>query len=157
MIAYATSFDCSAIENNEIPPNLYSLLFALQYIEATTDMFADFNSLSWIMRMLSSMVGVGFYNTYLTDIYVSICKVLTFAGIDALKQTLGGEEQLKALVQVIDFLPREYFDRIMVKLSLLGNEFINRVNGLLSNGALKLNDHESNTIGYIMWKMGNNL
>jgi hypothetical protein len=157
MIAYAKSFDCSAIENNEIPPNLYSLLFALQYIEATTDLFYDFSSLSWIIRMLDSMVGVGFYNTYLTDFYMSICKIVTFAGIDALKQMLGSEDLAKALVQVIDFLPREYFDRVTVKLSLLGDGFINRVNGLLSTGAMKLNDRESNTNGYVMWKMGNNL
>jgi hypothetical protein len=157
MIAYAGSFDCSAIENNEIPPNLYSLLFALNYIESTDGLFADFNSLSWIIRMLNAMVDIGFYNAYLTDFYISICKILTFAGMDPLKQMLCAEEDAKALVKVVDFLPREYFDRIMVKLSLLGNEFINRVNGLTSTGAVKLNDRESNTIGYVMWKMGSNL
>jgi hypothetical protein len=157
MIAYARSFDCKAIENNEIPPNLYSLLFALQYIEATTDLLVDLNSLSWIIHMLNSMVGVGFYNTYLTDFYMSICKILTFAGIDALRRALSAEEQATALVQIIDFLPREYFDRIIAKLSLLGDEFINRVNSLLSAGAIKLNDRESNTFGYILWKTGNDL
>jgi hypothetical protein len=157
MIAYANSFDCSTIENNEIPPNLYSLLFALQYIEANTDLLMNSRSFSWILYMLNSMVGVGFYNSYLMDFYMSICKILTFAGIDALKQALCVEEQAKALVQIIDFLPREYFDRITTKLSLLEDEFINRVNGLLSAGKVKLNDRESNTNGFILWKMGNNL
>ncbi len=157
MIAYAQRFYCAVIEKNDIPRDLYSSIFVLQYIESDRDLLLSQSSLSWVMNLLKSMLDIGYFNSYLTDFYLSICNIIIFAGTEILAELLGVDGQVKTLVQVIDFLPGEYFDRIMPKLSLLGNDFIHRVNYMLAAGKMKLNNRESNTYSYILWKTGNNL
>jgi hypothetical protein len=157
MIAYAQSFDCDTVEINDIPANLSSLLFVVQYIETNRDLLNNPRGLKWVLCVLRSLLGVGYYNSYLADIYLSICTFIIFAGIDSLKQALSCDEDVKALVQVVDFLPREYFDRVVPKLAILGDEFIKRVNAMLAAGKIKLDDRESNVICYLLWKSGNSL
>ncbi len=157
MLAYAQRFYCPVVEKNDIPRDLYSSIFVLQYVESNRDLLMRPRSFSWVMDLVRSMLDIGYYNSYLTDFYLSICNIIIFAGTDILKELLSADAQVKTLVQVIDFLPREYFDRIMPKLSLLGSDFIHRVNFMLSAGRMKLDSRESNTYSYFLWKTGNNL
>jgi hypothetical protein len=157
MIAYAQRFYCAVIEKNDIPRDLYSAIFVLQHVESNRDILMNPCSFSWVMNLIRSMLDVGYFNSYLTDFYLSICHVIIFAGLGVLTELLSVDSQVKTLVQVIDFLPREYFDRIMPKLSLLGNDFIHRVNFMLASGKMKLDDRESNTYSYILWKTGDSL
>ncbi len=157
MVAYAQGFECASLEKNEIPSDLYPSIFVLQYVESNHDLLMDARCFSWIMGLVRSMLDIGYFNSYLADFYLSICTIIIFAGSDVLKELLGADGEVKALVQIIDFLPREYFDRIMPKLSLLGHEFIHRVNFMLAAGKMKLDDRESNIYSYILWKTGNSL
>jgi hypothetical protein len=157
MLAYAQRFYCPVIEKNDIPRDLYSSIFVLQYVESNRDLLMRPRSFSWVMDLVRSMLDIGYFNSYLTDFYLSICNIIIFAGTDILKELLAVDGQVKTLVQVIDFLPREYFDRIMPKLSLLGSDFIHRINFMLSAGKMKLDNRESNTYSYFLWKTGNSL
>jgi len=157
MLTYAQRFDCSSVEKNDIPGDLYSSIFALQYIESNRDLLAGLSALTWVMALLRATFDIGYFNSYLADLYASICNILIFARTETLRELLGADEQVKTLVQVIDFLPREYFDRIMPKLSLLGPDFIHRVQFMVTAAKMKLDERESNTHWYLLWKTGNNL
>ncbi|OHD66655.1 MAG: hypothetical protein A2176_05165 [Spirochaetes bacterium RBG_13_51_14] len=157
LIAYATSFDGAFIENNEIHGDLYSLLFALQFIESSADPLKKSRALTWILRMLQAVPAADYYNSYLPDVYNSVCNILLYAGLDSMKQLVDDEEQACALIMVLDFLPCEYFDRISHRLTLIGDIFVQRVNGLLAAKKIKLNENDSNIISYILWKTGSSL
>ncbi|MBP7738427.1 MAG: hypothetical protein KA369_20805 [Spirochaetes bacterium] len=157
MIAYAQGFDCSSIEKNDIPDDLFSSMFVLQYVESNRRLLAGSSSLSWVMDLVRATLDMGYFNSYLADLYTSICNIIIFARTETLWELLGADRQVKNLVQVIDFLPREYFDRIMPKLSLLGPAFLHRVQFMLTAAKIKLDERESNTHSYLLWKTGNNL
>ena len=157
LIEYVKSFDCSAIETNEVPRDLYTLFFVLNFIELNIHSIAGPAGCGWIMNVLQSLLSVGYYNSFLPDVYRSMCNIIIFTAAGRLKEVIRNDEHLASLVRVIDFLPREYFQQITLKLSILGNELIQRVNGLLSSGKLELDGSESNTMSYILWKSGNGL
>ncbi|MBN2161012.1 MAG: hypothetical protein JW807_16595 [Spirochaetes bacterium] len=157
MIAYAGSFNCAEVDKNEIPGDLYSLLFALTYIETNEGLLMSPDLLAWAVTLIRSMMGEGYYSSYPADLYRSICDIIVFSGPDSLNQVIQSEEHLKALVQIVDFLPREYFDRITPKLELLGDQLIRRVNGLVSSRKIDLDERNSNMFCYLLWKSGNNL
>ncbi len=157
MVAYAQRFYCAVIEKNDIPRDLYSSIFVLQYVESNRSLLMRPRSFSWVMDLIRSMLDIGYFNSYLTDFYLSICNIIIFAGTEILKELICDDGQVKTLIQIIDFLPREYFDRIMPKLSLLGDDFIHRVNFMVAAGKMKLDNRESNTYSYILWKTGNSL
>lgn len=157
LIEYVKSFEISAIETNEVPRDLYTLFFVLNYIELNIHEIAGPAAWGWIMSVLLSLISVGYYNSFITDVYRSICNILIFTGSDWLKGLTRDDGHLSALVRVVDFLPRECFHQITLKLSLLGYDFIQRVNGLISSGKLVLDGSESNIMSYILWKSGTGL
>jgi predicted Ser/Thr protein kinase len=110
-----------------------------------------------VLEALHSLLNIGYYNSSLSAIYPVLSEILVFARMDALKETLHDDARVKELLELIDFLPREYFERITPKLALLGETFIRRVNGLVGAGKIKLDERESNSLSYIYWKTGSNL
>ncbi len=157
MIIYAKSFDCSAVERNEIPEDLFSLIFALRYVESNRDLLVDTRTLAWVVALLRSLIRAGYFNSFLDDLYRSICWILVFAGVEQMKELLRVEERLLDVRDILDFLPREFFDRIMGKVDLWGDEFIRRISGLLAMGKIRPDGHDSNSICYALWKTASKL
>ena len=62
---------------------------------------------------------------------------------------LRDDDMAKALIMTVDFLPRDYFDRIIPLLSLMGDELINRVDAMMASGKIKPDERESNILGFL--------
>ncbi|MBN1496346.1 MAG: hypothetical protein JXA07_06225 [Spirochaetes bacterium] len=159
MIAYAESFDAAAIERNDmpVPGDLNTSMFVLHYVESHIESITGHAALAWVLEALHSFLSIRYYNSSLAVIHDSICSILLFARTDTLQLVLDGDACVKKLLELIDFLPRELFERIVPKLALMGNDFIRRVNGMVGAGKVKLNERESNALSYIIWMTGNAL
>jgi hypothetical protein len=157
MIAYAEAFDPGSLEKNNVPGDLYSFIFVLCHIVSVITMIDSPSGLGWALTALHSLLHIGYYNSSLSAIYPALCEILVFARTAALNEALHDDTRVKELLELIDFLPREFFERITPKLSLLGETFIRRVNGLVGAGKVKLDERESNSLSFIYWKTGSNL
>jgi hypothetical protein len=157
LVAYAKTFDGVNLERNSVPDDLHTLMFVIRYIESNFRAVVNGKTLGWIMTVVGTIPGIGYYNSYLNDLYDSLCAIMLFAGIDNLKLVLLDDELAKALFVGIDFLPREYFDRISPMLSVMGDELIRRVSALMASGKIKPDERESNILGFMLWKRGGNL
>ncbi|OHD71243.1 MAG: hypothetical protein A2W19_10705 [Spirochaetes bacterium RBG_16_49_21] len=157
LIGYAGSFDCASVGANPLPGDLYSLLFCLRYSELHIGRMADIPALSWMMRVLQAFLNIGNANSYAPDIYESAGNILVFADPEGLKRLLRDGELAAGLIRVLDFFPREFFYKLGLKLSLLGDEFIQAVNKLASSNVLHLDDLGSNTVNYVLWGSGSEL
>ncbi len=157
LVAYAKAFDGAALEKNRVPDDINSLMFVMQYIDSGLDTAVNERTLGWIINVLGAIPGIGYYNSFLNDLYELLCAILMFAGRDNLLPALRDEDMAKALIMAVDFLPREYFDRIIPLLSLMEDELINRVNAMMASGKIKPDERESNILGFVLWKRGGNL
>ncbi len=157
MIACAESFDTASVEANGLPRDLPAFMFVLHYIESHIDAMPAPASLAWVLEALHSLLRIGYYNSSLPAIYSSVCHILVFARADALRQVLLDDNRVKQLLELVDFLPREMFERIVPKLALMGDSFIHRVHGMVGAGKVKFDERESNTLSYILWKTGSAL
>jgi hypothetical protein len=157
LVAYVKAFDGIELQKNGVPDELHTLMFVIQYIESNFEAVVNERTLGWIMTVVGTIPGIGYYNSFLNDLYDSLCSIMLYAGIENLKLVLRDDDLAKALFVAVDFLPREYFDRISPMLSVMGDELIHRVSTLLASGKIKPDERESNILGFMLWKRGNNL
>jgi hypothetical protein len=152
MIAYAKSFTDGTLDRNLIPREGPSFIFAVRYIESNLDLLADYGNLSWIIELLCSFIRLENHESYHPDIRRSICSMLVFAGVEPMKRLLRDSEGLASVRELLDYLPREDFNRIMGKVELWGEEFTGRISGFLAMGRMRSAGHDSNTACYALWK-----
>lgn len=157
LVAYAKEFDGIELQKNMVPDDLHTLMFVIQYIELNFKAVVNERSLGWIMAVVGTIPGIGYFNSFLNDVYDSLCAIMLYAGIENLNLVLRDDDLAKALFVAVDFLPREYFDRISPMLSVMGDELIHRVSSLLASGKIRPDERESNILGFVLWKRGNNL
>ncbi|MBN2077488.1 MAG: hypothetical protein JW838_00885 [Spirochaetes bacterium] len=152
MVAYAKSFNSGTLEKNEIPREGPSLAFALRYIESNIELLVDYGTLAWVIAVLRSFIRLENHDLFHPDIRRLICTILVFAGVEQMKRLLSDKEGLLYVRELLDFLPREYFGRIMGKVELWGEEFIGRISGFLAMGTIRSGGDDSNTACYALWK-----
>ncbi len=152
MIAYAKSFSGEALDQNRIPHDGPSFVFAVRYIESNLMLLADYGNLAWVIALLRSFIRLESHESYHPDIRRSICSILVFAGVEPMKRLLGDREGLVSVRELLDFLPREDFNRIMGKVELWGEEFTGRISGFLAMGTIRSAGYDSNTACYALWK-----
>jgi len=157
LVAYVKAFDGVTLEKNSIPDNLNSLMFVMQYIDSGLNTIINERSIGWIMSVLGTVPNIGYYNSFLNDLYEMLSAIIIFAGREGLLMALRDDDMAKALIIAVDFLPREYFDRIIPLLSLMGDELINRIDAMMATGKIKPDERESNILGFILWKRGGKL
>ena len=157
LLAYARAFDAVELQNNRVPDDLHELMFVVQYIESCFQTAFNERSLGWIMSVMGAIPGIGYYNSYLNDLYDSLCSIMLYAGVENLKLVLKDDTLAKELFVAVDFLPREYFDRISPMLSVIGDGLIQRVTALMASGTIRPDERESNILGFVLWKRGNYL
>jgi len=157
LVAYVKAFDGVTLEKNSIPDNLNSLMFVMQYIDSGLNTIINERSIGWIMSVLGTVPNIGYYNSFLNDLYEMLSAIIIFAGREGLLMALRDDDMAKALIIAVDFLPREYFDRIIPLLSLMGDELINRIDAMMAIGKIKPDERESNILGFILWKRGGKL
>ena len=87
----------------------------------------------------------------------SLSTIMLLAGTEKLMPLIQDDRLARALFAGIDFLPREYFDRISPMLSVMGDELIRRVSLLMASGTIRPDERESNILGFVLWKRGSNL
>lgn len=157
LVDYAESFDMDNMEHNNLPYDLYSLFFIINFIELNISSLMNGSTINWICDLLDSSVNIGIENLLHTSIYSSITNIIIYFNLDYMKFFLKNENYMISLTNLIDILPRAFFDRITIKLDLLGVEFIKGVNELLSSGKVKPDRINSNIISYLFWESSKSL
>lgn len=157
LAAYVKGFDGVDLEKNPVPEDLNSIMFVMQYIESCFDAAYNERTLGWIMNILGTIPVIGYYNSFLNDLYELLCAIIMNAGRDNLLAVLRDDTMTRSLIAAVDFLPREYFDRIIPLLSLIEDELVSRVDALMASVKIKLDERESNILGFMLWKRGGTL
>ncbi|MCP4137570.1 MAG: hypothetical protein GY754_41770 [bacterium] len=152
LVQYVEAFDIKNIEQNKIPGDLYSLLFAINCLELNISNMMHENTTDWICDVFETALEINIDNSLFTSIFTSISNILIYLDIECIQLLLENERHLKAFVLLLDSLPREYFSRVILTLDKLGEDFIFTVDELLSANILGLDEVNSNVVNYLFWK-----
>ncbi len=157
VIEYALEFDADDITRNKFPNDVYSLLFVLKFIDLNFDTLSNPNVTKWIISVLVSALKFEIDSNLQGDIFKDITNILIYIDTTNINSLLTNDDMVVSLISIIDFLPREYFDRIVMRISLLGEEFIESVRNLISAGRINAEDRTSNTMSFLFFETHNTL
>ena len=141
------SFNLNELDENIISDDENMILFVLNYVELHTHLV---NSIEWLIRMFNSILSVHINGNNITNIFISIVNILIHVDLKVLKKIKQNEFTMISFLNFIDFLPREYFDRILVKITNLGNNVLDYARNLVSSGKLNMDESNSNLISYFL-------
>jgi len=149
LVNYVESFNTQVIEENQLPDNSYSLLFVLDYFEMNITQLSNEETLAWFTEIISKVwlntIAPRFYNR----IFMTLSNIFIYYDIEYMKKLIKRQNNLVALISLIELLPGEFFNRITVKLDLLGKNFIVSTKKLIASEDLILNEETSNTLTYL--------
>jgi hypothetical protein len=157
VIEYALEFDADDITRNKFPNDVYSLLFVLKFIDLNFDTLSNPNVTKWIISVLVSALKFEIDSNLQGDIFKDITNILIYIDTTNINSLLTNDDMVVSLISIIDFLPREYFDRIVMRISLLDEEFIESVRNLISAGRINAEDRTSNTMSFLFFETHNTL
>ncbi|MFC1670345.1 hypothetical protein ACFL20_08115 [Spirochaetota bacterium] len=152
LITYVKNFNVDNIEKNIVPADEYSLYFVINYIEQNLRTLTSDPVHNWILKMYESLLNIKIHHSFKYSIYKSLSNIIIFFDINYMKSFANNQEYFINFIKLIDALPREFFGRITAKLNLLGNNFINAVNDLISEEKIEVNKVDSNIMSFLLWK-----
>ena len=152
LVSYVKDFNTGKIGKNTLPVDIYSLLFAIAYIEHNITKFHEPMSINWAVEVLKSVGTMRIDNSYLSDIYLSISNILIYCNSASVRELLKKEEHLVSFINLLDMLPPEFFRRITMKLATMGNGFRDTAERLISENKVTLKEGESNIKSYLLWE-----
>jgi len=82
-------------------------------------------------------------------IFESLSRILNKMNRESMRMFFADENYLASFMYLIDGLPMEIFDRIIIAIEGLGDEFISSVKQLISRGKLQLDEKNSRLSGYL--------
>jgi hypothetical protein len=157
LVEYAELFNSRIIEANSFPGDLYSLLFALNFIELNADKILGLPAFTWALQAMQPFLNIAFDDRIIGDIYASSSNIILLAGPEVLRRTVRDKELAAVLIRVLDFFPGEFSYKLGKKMSLVKNDFVVMANWLNSSGKIKLNSEASTAMNYILWESGSAL
>jgi len=149
-IDFIENFNMESPENSGLPSNPCSFLFVLSYIENGLQDSPVLFSNNWAMDILILTLKHDF-SGFFVNVFLMISNILIFLDTGMLKNFLRDEAYLEKFISILDCLPGEYFNRILKKLSSLGDDFIESGIRLISSKKIGVNQQESNTKRYLSW------
>jgi hypothetical protein len=132
--------------------NLFISLFKIMKIELMIPVKSTSDYYQWVIDTLSALPIKNIENTpFQAPIYESISNILNRMRVGILRSVLMMDEgdNIPKFVSFVDGLPIEIYDRIINMLDYLGEEFIVRVERLISLGKINLSERNSNMLGYL--------
>lgn len=160
LIPYVRAFRTDRLEENQLPETADILFFVLQYVELNIAALMGTSSVQWIMQMLlhaTTIFGNGSQQLLQAGIHRNVLGMLMYIDCPSLQVFLNDERNASSMIRLIDFLPREYFDRIAVKLSLLGDRFVNTTRRLVTSGMITPDERNSNILSFLFHETQNPL
>ena len=151
IVEYCEKFDASVIENNEIPSDIHTIFFVVNFIEMKTLKNRAENSLQWMFLLNRNLLDMNAESPLSGCIFQALSNTLLLLELKGLKEFVKGKNNLISFISLIDRLPAVYFNRIIGKLNLLGGDFIDTIQYLISSKKIKLKGIDSNILNFIFW------
>ncbi|MBN1531351.1 MAG: hypothetical protein JXA20_01685 [Spirochaetes bacterium] len=151
LIEYVSCFDAGQANENGLPEDIYTLMFAINFIEQMVVGLKNREFLHWTVEVLKTITFIGIPVQFQSDMYTSIANILTYCDADVIRDVLSDEAVLKSFIHLLEVLPPETFRRVTVSLAVLGSDFTEPVTKLISTGEVIPREGESNIMGYLLW------
>lgn len=151
LLDYVPGFSLEeALHDSPDDDNISILYFKMLYIELFLKRPTGESHCRWILKVLNDaahgrMDDLPFQN----QLYSSLSGILFRLNCDSMKSFLRDEENLKTFLHLLDALPAEVFDRAIVMLDYLGDDFVSSVGRLVSRGRIKWEKKNSNLMAYL--------
>jgi len=152
LVSYVKEMNACEPWTNEIPKELSSLTLLTYFADIFFEKTLNSQFYMWLFNIFNELVNYDLNQSASGGIYYSISSVLIKLNVEFYNTIIQSDELLPSFIKIIDSLPRNYFDRVTVKLDILGDTFVQRVNELVELDLLILQDIESNTQTYLFWK-----
>lgn len=149
---YARSFDCAAVGRNPLPVDPPSLLFVLQFLDHGAALMSDADTFTWAMNAMRAAMHIGESVPYYPEVEALVPRIIVYAPLEIIRGVLRSKEDTVLFTRLIDSLPRECFHQISIRLSILGGDFVRRMNALVEDGTLMLDPANSNMMNFLIWK-----
>ncbi len=151
LVEYASDFNAGQMIKNKLPENPYALIFAVNFIEQSVKSIKTKETVRWAVDVLRKISGIEIPSPHQSDMYLSIANILLYCDHDIIREVMKDESVLKSFIYLLDLLPPETFRRVTMALSILGGDFTDSVNRLISSGKVSPHEGESNILGYLLW------
>jgi hypothetical protein len=148
LIDYIKSFDLSDPGKNTVPGDLFSIFFVINYIELNASSAAIQKTADWMFRVFDRVSEIDSDSSLVNWICASVSTIIMQFGEERLREILDRDERLIVFLALIDFLPREYFNRITSHLGFLGEDFSLRISKLIESGRYEMRNG-SNVSAYV--------
>ena len=149
LVNYVKSFSYIDCFDDKDHNNAYILLFKILFIEVSITNGIDLPEKSRLLRFLYTTSSRNVDNPSLQiKIFNSIANIITKFDFNILKSILKDGDNLTSFLYLVDTLPYEVFNRVMVIIDHLGDDFLYTVEKLISAGKLKLREKGSKLLGY---------
>jgi hypothetical protein len=133
------------------PANSYIAYYRLLKLEIALEGEADFRHCGMMLDVLNE---ISRHNIdaipFKQDIYGSLTRILNKIHRESMRGFFSDEDHLATFMYLIDSLPMDIFDRIIISVEGLGEEFIGSVKRLISRGKLQLDEKNSRLSGYLL-------
>ncbi len=148
---YFWKFNLKNITENRLPKTPDELVFTLLHLEREIDLIADNYDYLWIFRFLSDVPDMEIKNSWSVEIYSSLTSLFIKLDCNRLCKIINSEDQIVSFIKFIDYLPRNYFNRITGKLDEMGRDFHFKINSIIEKGKIDISETNSNMFNYICW------
>lgn len=149
LIDYARAFEPEIMyqtNSSNILINLYNLFC----IDLLLDKGFEIQDCKWLFETLHTIIHYNPDNSSLQqNIIKSVSNLLSRININRIKTELQDKSILKSFIVLIDSLPVEIFNKILIVIDQLGESFQTAVDKIHKSGDIALNESDSNLLGYL--------
>jgi hypothetical protein len=151
LVAYVSGFNMERANENNLPEDIYTLMFAINFIEQSVGGLKKRDFFQWTAEVLKTISVIGIPVQFQSDMYTSIANILTYCDAGVIRDVVRDDAVLKSFIHLLEVLPPETFRKVTVSLALLGSDFTDPVARLISTGEVVPREGESNILGYLLW------
>jgi len=113
---------------------------------------SDADTFTWAMNAMRAAMHIGESVPYYPEVEALVPRIIVYAPLEIIRGVLRSKEDTVLFTRLIDSLPRECFHQISIRLSILGGDFVRRMNALVEDGTLMLDPANSNMMNFLIWK-----
>lgn len=149
LIDYARVFKPNMMSKAS-PNSLFINLFNLLNIDLFLDKGNKLYDCKWLFETMHSLIHFNHDNSALQqNITKSVSNILSRFDIERIRKELQDRSILKSFIILVDSLPVEIFNKILIVIDQLGAAFQNAVEKIHKSGDIALDETDSNLLGYL--------
>ncbi len=146
---YMRNFKLKEVFENPLPESPGEKVFTILHIERAISMMPDDKSYLWILKVLSQLPEKEFKSSWLPEIYNSMSNIFLNLQNEQIIKLVSKKEHILDFIKLVDFLPRNIFNRITGKIDELGRKFHLQIASELEDKKLNIHKTNSNIFNYI--------